>query len=66
MSIKIGEWEIDLSEGYIGVSFPLGEHNVTMFYSNAGMIVQHFVQVDIDNKKLARIDLPESEHVNPS
>jgi len=66
MKVKIGEWEIEVEEGYFGVSFPLGEHTVQMFYSANGTFVKHFVQVDIDNKKLARIDIPEVDNVNPS
>ena len=66
MKVKIGEWEIEVKEGYFEVSFPLGEHTVQMFYSGNGALVKHFVQVNIDNARLARIDIPELDDVNPS
>lgn len=59
MNIKIGEWTIDIEDGYFSVSFPMGEHDCNVFYSANDKDGKKFVQVDIDQKKLARIDLPE-------
>ena len=64
MIIKVGEWVIEFEEGYFSVSFPMGEHEICMFYSDHKVGGGAFVQVDIDNKKLATIDLPDEVDKN--
>lgn len=63
MNITIGQFKIEVEDGYISIEFPMGEHDVNMFYSAHGKDAQHFIGVDIDNKKLARIPLPETTEV---
>lgn len=61
MQVTIGQFKIDIEKGYCSVSFEMGEHDVDMFYSAHGKTAQHFVGINIDQKKLVEIPLPESQ-----
>lgn len=61
MQVTIGQFKIDIEKGYCSVSFAMGEHDVDMFYSAHGKTAQHFVGINIDQKPLIEIPLPESQ-----